>query len=128
MRPFLEDEHVTTPPPYYGPPQGEPYGPPPGPPPGGQNTQGLVGMILGIVSIPVACCPYLGIPVGIVGLVFSWLGLKKANTGLASNRSQAMAGLICSAVGSVLGIAMLILGIVFKSVDWQNWVDTHSTS
>jgi hypothetical protein len=122
----LEDEHVSTPPPpppYYGPPQGDPYGPPPG---GQQNTQGLVGMILGIVSIPVACCPYLGIPVGIVGLVFSWLGLKKASTGLASNRSQAMAGLICSAVGVVLGIVVLILGIVLKNFDWQHWANTNS--
>ncbi|HEY0001265.1 MAG TPA: DUF4190 domain-containing protein [Actinoplanes sp.] len=112
------------PPPYYGPPQGEPYGPPPG----GQNTQGLVGMILGIISIPAACCPYLGIPVGIVGLVFGWLGLKKASTGLASNRSQAMAGVICSAVGIVLGIAMLILTVVSKSIDWEQWVNSNTTT
>jgi hypothetical protein len=114
---------VTTPPPYYGPPPGAPAGPP-----GGQNTQGLVGMILGIVSIPLACCAYIGIPVGIAGLVFSWLGLKKANEGLASNRSQAMAGLICSAVGVVLGIAILILSFSMSTFDWQSWVDENSTN
>jgi hypothetical protein len=114
---------VTTPP-YYGPPTGQPAGPPPG----GQNTQGLAGMILGIVSIPLACCPYLGIIVAIVGLVFSWLGLKKANTGLASNGGQAKAGLICSGVGVVLAILILILSFSLSSFDWQTYLENNSTN
>jgi hypothetical protein len=114
---------VTTPP-YYGPPTGQPAGPPPG----GQNTQGLVGMILGIIAIPTACCPYLGIVVGIVGGVFSWLGLKKANAGLASNAGQAKAGLICSGVGVVLGILILILSFSLSQLDWQTWIENNSTN
>ena len=53
-----------TPPPY-GPPPAQGYGPPAGGPP--QNTQGLVGMILGIVSIPLACCGWGGLILGIGG-------------------------------------------------------------
>ena len=113
---------MTTPPPYYGPPQGQPV-----PPAGGQqNTQGLVGMIVGIVSIPLACCAWGGIVLGVVGLVFSWLGLQKSNQGLASNRGQAMAGLICSAVGLVLGILILILSFSLQSFDWQHYVESNS--
>ncbi len=92
------------PPPYYGPPQGS-Y---PGGPASPQNTQGLVGMILGIASIPLVCC-CLGIPLGAAGAIVSYLGLQKANQGLANNRSQAMAGLICGAVGVVFGLIQIVL-------------------
>lgn len=111
-----------TPPPYYGPPPGEPVGPPPA---GNQNTQGLVGMIVGIISIPLGCCAWIGMVVGIVGLVFSWLGFQKANSGLASNRGQALTGLICSAVGVVFGLVMLI---AFRSVDWQSIIDQSNSA
>ena len=96
------------PPPYYGPPPGG-Y---PGGPGAPQNTQGLVGMILGIAAIPLICC-CIGIPLGIAGAVVSWLGLQKANQGLATNRSQAMTGLVCGAIGAVLGI--ILWGILFAT-------------
>jgi hypothetical protein len=96
-----------TPPPYYGPPPG-PY---PGGPAGAQNTQGLVGMILGIAAIPLVCCFWLGVPVGIAGAIVSWLGLQKANQGLATNRSQAMAGLICGIVAVALGIISVVASV-----------------
>ncbi|TDC57532.1 DUF4190 domain-containing protein [Micromonospora sp. KC207] len=81
-------------------------------PQGQNNTLGLVSMILGIASIPLACCLYLGIPVGIAAVVTGYLGRQKAAQGLASNDSQAKTGLICGAVGAGFGILMIILGIV----------------
>ncbi|WP_205650140.1 DUF4190 domain-containing protein [Actinoplanes solisilvae] len=110
------------PPPYYGPPAGQPAQ---------QNTQGLVGMIVGILSIPLACCGFagvLGIVLGIVGGVFSWLGLQKSKQGLASNRGQALAGLICSAVGVAFGIIAIILVVAFRDFDVQNWIDQNSNN
>lgn len=104
------------PPPYYGPPQGG-Y---PGAPQQPQNTQGLVGMILGIAAIPLLCCFYLGVLVGIAGAIVSWMGLQKANQGLATNRSQAMAGLICSIVAVGLGIIGGILAIVFGHLNFYS--------
>ena len=97
------------PPPNYGPPPGYPAG---GPPAAPRNSQGLVGMILGIVSIPLLCCFLLGLPLGIAAAIVSWLGLQKANTGVATNRGQAMTGLICGAVATVLGVLLLIYAIV----------------
>ncbi|MER7439760.1 DUF4190 domain-containing protein [Micromonospora avicenniae] len=80
---------------------------------GGQNnTLGLVAMILGIASIPLACCPYLGVPVGIAGIITGYLGRQKAERGQASNAGQAKAGLICGIVGVVLGILVIILSVV----------------
>ncbi|MEU7867908.1 DUF4190 domain-containing protein [Dactylosporangium sp. NPDC049140] len=83
-----------------------PYGQPGGQP---SNTLGLVGMILGIASIPLVCCFYLGLPLGIAGVVVSYLGMNKVKQGLANNRGMALAGIICGAIGAVLGLLLLIL-------------------
>ncbi|MFF5085087.1 DUF4190 domain-containing protein [Actinoplanes sp. NPDC000266] len=114
---------MTTPPPYYGPPGGDPVGPPAG----NQNTQGLVGMILGIVAIPLVCCVYLGIPLGIAAAIVSWLGLQKANAGRATNRSQALTGLICGAVATVLGIGLLIWALTAgQNINWEDLQNSNN--
>ncbi|MEG3634908.1 DUF4190 domain-containing protein [Micromonospora palythoicola] len=106
--------------PGYGQPYADPYGPQPygGAPmypnagftgaQGQQNTLGLVAMILGIASIPLSCC-YLGIPLGLAALVTGWLGKQKADQGLAGNSGQALAGLICGAVGLLLGLLQIVV-------------------
>ncbi|MEV6598003.1 DUF4190 domain-containing protein [Actinoplanes sp. NPDC051346] len=104
-----------TPPPNYGPPAGGPAAP--------NNTMGLVGMILGIISIPLACCFYLGIPVGIAGAILGYLGRQKADSGFANNRGQAQAGLICGAIGAVLGIALIILSFTVRNFDWSTYLN-----
>ena len=115
---------MSTPPPY-GPPPTEGYGPPPG---GGtpQNTQGLVGMILGIVSIPLACCGWGGLVLGVAGAVLGFLGKKKAAQGLANNAGQAQAGFICGIIGAVLGIAIIILSFSVSALDWQQYINENS--
>ncbi|MFG3696896.1 DUF4190 domain-containing protein [Micromonospora sp. NPDC047620] len=81
-----------------------------------QNTLGLVSMILGIASIPLVCC-YLGIPLGIAAVVTGWMGKQKAAQGLADNQGQALAGLICGAIGAVLGLLQIVLLFVGFSMD-----------
>jgi hypothetical protein len=82
------------------------YGAPPGQP---SNTQGLVSMILGIAAIPLICCFGVGIPLGIAAAVLGFLGKRKAEQGLATNRGQALAGLICGIVAIVLGVIWVIV-------------------
>ena len=104
------------------PPQyGQPYAAQPGQYPGyesgghgaptGQpsNTQGLIAMILGIAAIPLLCCWGIGIPVGIAAGVLGYLGKRKVDQGLATNRGQALTGLICGAVAVVIGIVLIII-------------------
>jgi hypothetical protein len=74
-------------------------------------------MILGIASIPLVCCFYLGIPLGIAAAITGWMGKQKAEQGLANNRGQAMAGLICGAVAVGLGIVFIILAVVLNVVN-----------
>jgi len=64
------------------------------------NVMGLVGMILGILAVVISFIPCLGMYAmypGIVGIIFSALGLKKVKKGIA------IAGLVCSVLGT--GIA-----------------------
>lgn len=88
-----------------------------GQPQGQNNTLGLVSMILGIASIPLVCCFYLGLPVGIAALVTGYLGKQKADQGLATNRGQAMAGLICGGIAVALEILLIVLVVVLNVVD-----------
>jgi hypothetical protein len=107
----LGREELTTP--YPPPPPGSPA-----PTPGGQqnNTFGLLALILGIVSIPLVCCLYLGVPVGIAAVVLGFLGKQKADQGLANNRGMAIAGMICGAAAVVFAVLSLI---AFFAFDWN---------
>lgn len=124
----------------YGPPPAaapSPYGPPPAAPgipaqPGaypaggyqvppqpayrraGQpNSFGLIGMILGIVSIPmVVCCGPLGLIMGVAAVVLGVIGMRKAAQGVATNRGMALAGVICGAVGTVAAVGSVVLTLV----------------
>jgi hypothetical protein len=86
------------------------YGAPAGP--RQSNTLGLLGMIFGIVALPLSvCCGLFSAPFSIAALVLSFLGLKRVNEGTASNRGQALAGVICGAVAVVLMIIMVAIGL-----------------
>jgi hypothetical protein len=75
---------------------------------GQNNTFGLLSMIFGIVSIPLLCCLYAGLPVGIAAVVLGVLGVGKANRGEANNKSMAIAGIVCGSIGALLGLVWII--------------------
>jgi hypothetical protein len=116
------------------PPPGPPGGFPPGgsfpPPPGGgygggpsspQNGFGIAALVLGIVSI-VCCCVYAGIWAGIPAVILGFLGLKKADAGLATNKPLALAGLICGGIGILLSLVSLImLAVNPDAVNWSRY-------
>lgn len=74
------------------------------------NGFAIAGMILGIVSIPASCCfAWVGILVAVLGLIFSIIGQSKGKSGMA------IAGIICSVIGILLGITNSVLGAVMAS-------------
>jgi len=69
-------------------------------------------MVLGIVSVVTSCTWYLGIPCGIVGLILSLSGKKKARqTGVGGG--MAGAGVILSIIGIVVAVLVVVLVVAF---------------
>lgn len=70
----------------------------------GQGTGfGIASLVLGIVSIVVCCIWYISIPAGILAIVFGIMQIVKNE-----KRGMAIAGIICSAVGVIASIVVLI--------------------
>ena len=97
-------------------PQASPAAPPthyPGsttsPTTAGSNGHGIAGLVLGICSF---ITPYLGIVVGIVGIVLSRKGLNRSKLEGAPYRRLAMAGFVLSIVGTSLHALVWILILV----------------
>ncbi|MFD3932180.1 DUF4190 domain-containing protein [Streptomyces sp. NPDC058614] len=72
------------------------------------NGMGIAALILGIASAALFCMWPLTIVMGILGVVFGVIGRRKAGRGQATNGGQALAGIICGAVGIVLAIALVV--------------------
>jgi hypothetical protein len=89
-----------------------------GPAPSGSNTLAIVGLILGILSIPMSCCFYVGILPGAAGIVLGVLGQKKAAEMNGSGKGMALAGLICGAVGVALSLFWIVLNIIGTATSW----------
>jgi hypothetical protein len=74
------------------------------------NALAITSLILGILSLPGVCCCY-GIPFNVPGIICGIIGLSqiKSDPTNQTGRGLAIAGLICSIVGLLLGAAYLIL-------------------
>lgn len=111
----------------WGPPQGPPpqggwgqppgggWVPPPPLPPAGDTTDqaAIISLVCGILSMPGAfCCYFLALPLSIGGIVVGIIALGNINKrpGLGG-KGMAIAGIATGAVGIVLFIAVLALGI-----------------
>jgi Domain of unknown function (DUF4190) len=129
-----------TAPPYEAPPQqpapyGQGQGPVgPGEPltrdgggwrPGPRNGFGVAALVLGIVSI--LLFPGLGIILGLLGIIFGILGIRLVSKGEATNNGMAIAGVVLSAVGLVLGALLIGFAVTYwPRVD--DCLDRFSTS
>ncbi|WP_431951824.1 hypothetical protein [Actinacidiphila sp. bgisy167] len=84
------------------------------PPPPARNGVGVTAMVLAIVGavLAVSCFgAFLGLPLGIAAVVCGIVGLRFTRRGEATNRAQAMTGLILGAVSIVLSAAMIALAV-----------------
>ncbi len=68
------------------------------------NTNGLLAMILGIVSLLVG-----GFLLGIPAIVLGRKGQAKADAGLATNRDQATVGVVTGIISTVLSVIGIII-------------------
>lgn len=80
----------------------------------GSNAMAIVSLVLGILSIVMACCDGIGIVFGIVGLILAILSKKKSKSGLGT------AGLVCSIIGIVCSIIMIVWVVIFMGAITQD--------
>ncbi|EHS56323.1 DUF4190 domain-containing protein [Paenibacillus sp. Aloe-11] len=75
------------------------------------NSKAVASMVLGILSIVI---PYLGLIIGIVGIILSSLSLKEINRHGEQGRGMAIAGLVCSIIGTLIyALIIIFLVVVF---------------
>lgn len=75
---------------------------------GDRNGMGTAGLVLGIVSLSFAVLPIVGVIAWVLfplGVIFSGVGLNRADRALATNRNAALAGMIVSLVAAMVCIA-----------------------
>jgi hypothetical protein len=89
-----------------------------GAPQSSNNVLAIVGMILGILSIPLACCLYIGVLPGAAGIVLGVLGQKKAAELGGAGKGMALAGIITGACGVGFALILLALQIAGNAVSW----------
>jgi len=68
-----------------------------------EEKESVAALVLGVLSLILWLIPLFGLPISIIGLIFSIKGLKE-------QRKLAMAALICSIIGLVLTIANGAIG------------------
>lgn len=110
------------PPPGFSPPGGA-YGPPGTAGGGGPKPDpvGIVSLVLGIISIPLWFCCYLGVPVGIAGIVCGVIAVVRINgsQGKLTGKGFAFGGIAASVVGFLIFLAIFVLygaAMMFSSI------------
>ena len=85
------------------------------------NSMAVAGLIMGILSVTCGLCCY-GAPFNLLGIIFSLIALSQLKSDPISQqgRGVAIAGLILSILGIVVGALFFVLGVAMNSADiWR---------
>ena len=83
-----------------------------GPPPNPNPVLAIVSLVTGIISlIPGCCCGLIGIPMALVAIGTGIAGIVMANSGKASGKGMAIAGVILGGLYVLVFIVSLILNL-----------------
>ena len=84
--------------------------------PGGGRTPnnglGTAALVVGIIALLTAVL-LIGLPLGILAVIFGIIGLKRVNRGEATNRGASIAGIVLGALAVVLAGALIAAGAAF---------------
>ncbi len=74
------------------------------------NSSAIIALVLGILSLVI---PWLGLILGIIGIVFYVKAKKALNVPQEKGSGIALAGLICSIIGILLQLFVIIAFVAF---------------
>ncbi|WP_409271276.1 DUF4190 domain-containing protein [Neobacillus sp. SCS-31] len=77
------------------------------------NNSSVISLTVGILSLFI---PFIGLILGIIGIVFSRKAVKQINQTNENGKGLATAGLICSIVGVILQLLMVLGYVAYFSV------------
>lgn len=77
------------------------------------NGKAFVSFVLGLVSIMCVIIVPIGIIIGVIGFIIGYKGVKETNRAEKS-RKIAVGGIICSSIGAMLPILLMILSSLNK--------------
>ena len=86
----------------------DPMGAPVPPPQQGGNGLAVAALVLGILSLVLFFIPFLGILLGLLGLIFGGIGIGRANR-VGKGKGMAVAGLVMGILGLLLGLTWIFL-------------------
>jgi len=80
------------------------------------NGFAVTGLILGVVSFVISFCCCGGLPLNLLGLLFSAIGLAQINRQpeVYTGKGAAVAGLIISGLSLLLGLGIMIVSVAFN--------------
>ena len=80
------------------------------------DTNAIVGMILGILSVILCWVPVIGLVLGIIALILSIKGLKNSKI-INKGKGLSVTGISCGSVGIVVNIIYSIMYIILFLFD-----------
>jgi len=78
----------------------------------GTNTNSIISLTVGILSLFI---PFIGLILGVIGIVYSRKAVKQINKTDENGTGLAIAGQVCSIVGVIVQLLM-ILGVPYFTV------------
>jgi len=79
-----------------------------------KNGMGIASLVLGIVMIVLGALPFIWIT-GVLGIIFGAIGINRAKSGQATNKTMAIWGLVLSIIGTVFW-GIIKFGMGFASI------------
>ena len=82
---------------------------------GRTSGRATAALVLGILAIPTALFPFIGLPVGLVGLILGLIAKGDIRRRGLTNMAHAKWGVILSSIGLVLTIANAVVGAILAT-------------
>ena len=80
----------------------------------------VAALVCGVLGILFFWCGFIGLPLGIAGLVLGFLAMGKVKQGTGGGRGLALAGAICGGVAVVLSIVWIVVIFASGNADFSS--------
>ncbi|MEO8897724.1 MAG: DUF4190 domain-containing protein [Candidatus Dormibacter sp.] len=77
------------------------------------NGVGTAGGIVGIIAVVLLWFPYLGLILGLIGVVLGAVGLSRSNRLYGAGRGMSIVGIVCGAVALLLNV--LFIAVIYTA-------------